>query len=116
MTVRTIVRHGRRIEVETINGPPPKRRRGNQFIGCPIDWLKRVYPLVHGKGEIVVALWLYRRHTVCGGKPFTVANAELSWDFGITRQTKYRTLRRLEKAGAITLQRKGAKTVLVKLL
>ena len=112
-----VSRYGRRIEVETLeSGVPSKSRKpAAQHIGCPISWLKRVLPVVQGKEQLATALWLYRRHTICRGGLFTASNVELQ-DIGVTRYTKYRTLRRLEKAGVITLHRRGAKTILVELL
>jgi hypothetical protein len=113
-----VIRHGRRIEVETLDSAVTSnsRKRTARYIGCPMTWLKRVLPVVGSKEQLATALWLYRRHTICGGGPFTASNYELSRDIGVTRYTKYRTLRRLEKACVIILHRGGAKTVLVELL
>jgi hypothetical protein len=109
-----VIRHGRRIEVETLD-TDPKRRRTGQHIGCPVPWLKRLYPLVESKQQLVIGLWLYRRSTVCGGGWFTVPNAELLRDLGLSRHTKYRAMGGLEKAGVVKLSRKSPRRVLVRL-
>ena len=109
-----VVRHGRRIEVETLDTDPKPRRTG-QHIGCPVAWLKRLYPLVRSKQQVVIALWLYRRSIVCGSGWFTTPNAELERDLGLSRFTKYRALDELEKAGVVELTRQSPRRVLVRL-
>ena len=31
-----------------------------RHIGCPVEWFRLVLPVVRGKGELAVALYLYR--------------------------------------------------------
>ena len=105
------VRHPgrRRIEVETLpSRVAPKRRNAcNHHIGCPVEWLKRVLPLVKNKEQLGVAIWLHRRRAICRSELFTVPNKELLEDLGMSRKVKYQALRHLEKAGAIALVRNG---------
>ena len=103
-----VIRDGRRIEVETLAGRAvPKRRRADQHIGCPLEWLKRVLPLAETKEQLAVAIWLHRRRVVCQNELFTVPNKALREDLGLSRQVKYATLQHLEEAGAIALLRDG---------
>jgi hypothetical protein len=113
-----VIRHGRRIELETVDtGVAPKRKqRTNHYIGCPLGWLKRVLPLVKSKEQLAVAIWLHRRRAVCRSEVFTVPNQELLAELGINRRTKYRTLRWLESAGAIALTRNDKHALQVRML
>jgi hypothetical protein len=113
-----VVRHGRRIEVDTLVGAPakPKRRRADRHIGCPVEWLKRVLPLVKTKEQLAVAIWLHRRRAVCRNELFSVPNESLHKDLGLSRKVKYQTLRHLEKARAIALTRNGKHAIQVQIL
>ncbi len=75
MATEYVIRDGRRIEVETLpSRVAPKRRRADHHIGCPVEWLKRVLPLVNTKEQLAVAIWLHRRRAVCRNELFTVPN------------------------------------------
>jgi hypothetical protein len=82
----------------------------SRFIGCPISWFDRVFPLVHGKGELAVSLYVYRLRCVQRRKTVRVPNGWLR-KRGISRHTKYRTLNKLAAAGLITLRRCGGGAV-----
>jgi hypothetical protein len=107
---------------DPLDGPRPKAK--SQFarsrsprpthIGCPLAWLKRVLPIVDSSEQLAVALYLHRRRAVYGCNPFTVPNDALHADLGISRFVKYRTLRRLERAGII--RRSGSRSSKVTLL
>jgi hypothetical protein len=117
MAVEHVIRDGQRIEVETLESRAvPKRRRPDQHIGCPLEWLKRVLPLVKTKEQLAVALWLHRRRAVCRNALFTVPNKGLQEDLGLSRKVKYGALQRLEEAGAIALIRDAKHTLQVRLL
>jgi hypothetical protein len=117
MPMEYVIRDGQRIEVETLAGPAvPKRRRAQKHIGCPLEWLKRVLPLVKTKEQLAVALWLHRRRAVCRNALFTVPNKGLQEDLGLSRKVKYGALQRLEEAGAIALVRDDKHTLQVRLL
>ena len=113
-----VIRNGRRIEVETLPSrlAPKRRQRGNPHIGCSLEWLKRVLPLVKTKEQLVVAIWLQRRRAVCRNELFTVPNEELRLDLGLSRKIKYQALRHLEKAGTIILTRNGKRALQVQIL
>ena len=69
-----VMRHGKRIEVETLNtGVTPRKRRSERHsIGCPVEWLKHVLPIVGSKQELAIAIWLHRRRAVYGNELFAV--------------------------------------------
>ena len=90
-----------------------KPRRNARHIGCSVDWLKLVLPIVHGEKELAVALWLHRRRAVCGSELFTVPNRELYEELGLTRYTKYRLLHRLKAAGLVIVTTSGSRTLTV---
>jgi hypothetical protein len=79
-------------------------RPDRPFIGCPLSWFKRVFPVVHGKNELAVALYLYRLWKVSRSRTMAVSNERLVAELGIDRYAKYRTLKRLAEAGIITLK------------
>jgi len=85
-------------------GEPHARRQQNSFIGCPVPWLKRVRPAVQSADQLIVALYVYRRTKVCRSKTVSISNAGLQKELGISRQTKYRALSRLESAGIIRIE------------
>jgi len=112
-----ITHDGRRIEVETLpSRVTPRRQRADRYIGCPVEWLKRVLPLVKTKEQLAVAIWLYRRRVVCRDGVFTIPNESLQKDLGLSRYVKYKALRHLERARVIALIRNGKHALGVKLL
>jgi hypothetical protein len=102
---RFVSRHGKRIEVETLNfdgsDPQPRRKPSkDQHFGCPPWWLPYVLPVLAKSDELAVAIYLWRRRAVCGCEPFDVPNGELKV-LGISRKIKYRTLKLLEAAAPV---------------
>lgn len=78
-----------------------------RHIGCPLWWFNAVFPIIRSKNELVVALILYRQHMIEGDRTIAATNGRLMAEMGISRFTKYRTIRKLEKAGLVTVQRRG---------
>jgi hypothetical protein len=77
----------------------------SRHIGCPMWWFKAVYPVVRSKGELAVALFLYRQRIVQGGRTITMTNVRLAAETGINRFTKYRAIKKLKDAGLVTVRR-----------
>jgi hypothetical protein len=74
------------------------------FIGCPMAWLEQILPYVHGEGQLVVALLLYRQWILRGRRSiFDFPNSDLK-KLGIHRSVKHKALARLETAGLITVE------------
>jgi DNA-binding transcriptional ArsR family regulator len=84
-----------------------------RFIGCPLAWLKAVYPAVWGKNQLTVALALYRLRTIKKSRTVSMSNMDLLAELGIDRRTKYRTLKRLAAAGIITIERVNKRALTV---
>ena len=118
MQAEYFVRGGRKIEVETLPSRvvPKRYQRENRHIGCPLEWLKRVLPLVKSKEQLAVALWLHRRRAVCRNEVFTVPNQELGKELGLGRLVKYRALKHLEEAAVIAIVRAGKRALKVRIL
>jgi CRP-like cAMP-binding protein len=83
----------------------------SRLIGCPLWWLKAVLPVVHGPRQLAVALFLYRLRVIHRSRTVPVTNVRLLAELGIDRRTKYQTIKRLERAGLIAVQRHNKKTV-----
>ena len=118
MATEYVIRDGRHIEVETLESraAPKRRKREDHHIGCPLEWLKRVLPLVNTKEQLAVAIWLHRRRAVCRNELFTVPNEELHEDLGLSRKVKYAALQHLEKAKVIAVIRDGKRALRVRFL
>jgi hypothetical protein len=116
MTTEHVYRDGQKIEVGTLNRVTPKRQRADRHIGCPVEWLKRVLPLVQSKEQLAAAIWLHRRRALCRSDLFTVPNDALREDLGLSRHVKYKMLQHLEKARVLAITHDGKHTLRVKLL
>jgi hypothetical protein len=97
--------------------PAPARRgafsRHNddqRHIGCPLSWFRLVFPVVRGKNELAVAIYLYRLRALRHSRTVAVPNGFLA-ELGIERHAKYRALDRLEAAGLITVRRYLKRTI-----
>ena len=66
-------------------------------------WFAWVLPLVRGKEQLALALYLYRRCYVCGSRTVTVPTGELE-EIGIGRWGKYRLLPTLEQVGIVRVE------------
>jgi hypothetical protein len=85
---------------------PTNRTQSNAFFGCPLWWIQKVAPLVGGKSEVMTAIYLWRLRVICRSKTVVLANSRLLDELGVDRHSKYRALRRLERAGLVRVQRK----------
>jgi hypothetical protein len=83
-----------------------------RHIGCPLSWFVLVFPVMRGKNELAVALYLYRLRTIQRSRTVRVSNMRLLTELGIDRYAKYRALRRLAAAGIITLERRRSRSSL----
>jgi hypothetical protein len=117
---RTVLSHGRRIEVETI--PPvagttqqQRGKRDHQHMGAPwgfwvnvckakLPWLARV-----------LAIYIYRRTKVCQSNTVTLVAGELD-QLQIHRSQRRRALHQLAAAGLVRLDQQGKRSVRVTLV
>jgi hypothetical protein len=86
--------------------PRSQRRvqKSDRHIGCPLPWFQRVYPIARGKGDLAVWLWLWRLRSIRRNRTVKVSNKGLA-ELGISRFTKYRSLKRFAEAGLISIRR-----------
>lgn len=82
-----------------------------RHIGCPLSWFRLVFPIVHGKNELAVALFLYRQRVIQQSQTVVLTNVRLAAELGIDRHAKYRTLRRLADAGLIRILRRNKRAL-----
>jgi hypothetical protein len=82
---------------------PHRAANSSRHIGCPLSWFKLVFPVVRGKNELAVALFIYRQRAIHRSRTLVVTNARLLAELGIDRYAKYRALKRLAAAGIITI-------------
>jgi hypothetical protein len=96
---------------EMLVGEP---RPAKDYVLCPLAWLQRVRPLVRSTDQLLVLLVLYRRCLMQRSKTVDLPNSELA-ELGIGRKTKYRTLRFLEEAEAVTVEHQNGHSLQVTL-
>ena len=76
-----------------------------------MQWFMQIYPVVRGKNELAVALYIYRLRIIQHSRTVKVSNVRLLTELGIDRFAKYRALQRLAKAGIITIKRPTARSL-----
>jgi hypothetical protein len=96
---------------EMLAGTP---RPAKGYVLCPLAWLARVLPIVRTADRLAVVLLLYSRCRVRRSRTVDLPNGELT-KLGIERKTKYRTLRLLEEAGALTIEARNGRSIRVTL-
>lgn len=87
----------------------------DRHIGCPVWWLRLVFPIVRGKGELAAALYLFRLRAIRKSKTVSVPNGWLR-EHGIRRQAKYQMLNDLARARIIRVGRDGKNALRVTFL
>jgi hypothetical protein len=92
-----------------------RRSSDGGHIGCPLSWFKLVFPIVRGKNELAVALYLYRLRTIRHSRTVRVSNSGIA-ELGIDRFAKYRALQRLADAGLISITRRDGRAMEVTFL
>jgi hypothetical protein len=86
-------------------------KKGARHIGCPLSWFNLVFPIVRGKNELAVALFLYRLRAVNRSRTVSVTNGGLLAELKIDRFAKYRAIKRLEDAGIVAVDRRNKKAL-----
>jgi hypothetical protein len=112
---RFIEAHGKLIEVESL--PPPKSLRGKRapgFVQIPVERAGKWSTIIHEPSlMVIVMLWYLAWKTK--SCTFPLSNEVLA-PYGVSRWTKCRVLAQLEKAGEITVVRRGKHAPIVTLL
>jgi hypothetical protein len=96
--------------------PRPRSAADARHIGCPLSWFRLVFPVVRGKNELAVALFLYRQRAIHRSRTVTVTNVHLLTELGIDRYAKYRALKRLARAGIIAIKHHNKRALRVTFL
>jgi hypothetical protein len=115
--VNYVLRHGRRIEVETLDtGPSKKIRRHRQdtFALVPLQWVVKAAAAASSPSTVVL-VWLLYRSWQHGGAQFDVPNMALL-DMGVSRKVKLRVLHELEETGLIKVEWRLKKSPIVTLI
>lgn len=102
----------RRRELEA--AAPVKRRKAEPFVKVPLWWIAQATKATNtGRAlvcvELLYAAWKTKRST------FPLPNSRLA-KLGITRETKRRVLRDLERAGLVAVERPSRKTPIITLV
>lgn len=89
-----------------------KETKDTNFIGCPVAWLKQVFPRIKNKNQLIVMLVIYRLTILRRSKTVSLANGELE-EFGISRYAKYRALSDLKRTKLLKTVCENGKAVMV---
>jgi hypothetical protein len=102
-----VYRHGKRIEVTRIIPPEatPRRWRKDTFVQVPLAVAAAITKATKTPRAMVALMVLYEAWAN-KGKPFILSNKKLA-GYGVTPDTKNRALADLDRAGLITIRRKG---------
>jgi hypothetical protein len=84
---------------------PKAATTGARHIGCPMWWFSLVFPIARSKGELAVAIYLYRLRAIQRSRTVVVGKGKLLTELGIDRFVKSRTIQRLAAAGIVTVKR-----------
>jgi hypothetical protein len=102
----------RRRELEA--AAPVKRRKAEPFVKVPLWWASAAAKATHTPSLLVCVELLYASWKA-KGPTFSLPNGRLK-KLEISRETKRRVLRKLERAGLIRLEQPSRKTILVTLI
>jgi hypothetical protein len=113
--VRTIFSHGKFMEVISADPAPcTARKRKDGFAMVPLDWAADVASASNASSFMIFVLLPYLAWKA-KSSTFVLSNDYLK-RYGVSRETKRRTLARLEKVGVIRVQRQGFHAPIVTLL
>jgi hypothetical protein len=113
---RYVLRHGRRIAVETleVGATKSKPKSTGRFIKVPLRWAEQATRATRTP-RAFVSLWLLHLAWKAKSNTFPLPNRQLA-AYGVTRLDKHRALHELEAAGLIKVVRQPRKTPIVTLL
>lgn len=83
--------------------PAVPKKREQQLVGAPFEFLAKVGRTTTGQAAVMVALLTYRRTIVCKNRTVTLPGAELL-ELGVDRSLKRRALAQLVRAGLIRIE------------
>jgi len=86
---------------------PVRKNKKDAFVKVPLWWIAQVTRAAKSP-QVFAAIWLLHLSWKAKSTTFTLPNARLATQ-GVDRQAKRRALATLEKAGLITVERRGRK-------
>jgi hypothetical protein len=102
-----VIRHGKRIAVETLEipgmKPKPRRRRSDAFVMVPWAWVERL-ERTRNATTMKIAHRLLHLDWKSQGQPAALSNIAVARFVG--RRGKWRALRELERLGLIRVERR----------
>jgi len=105
-------------DVKTYAGKaaPARRRPGRDFTIVPRSWSDRLKSAgARHVNAYKLAMYLLYQHWRTGGRPLTLTNVALTGT-GVTRRSKWRALRELERLGLIEVKSRRRRSPIVSLL
>lgn len=108
----------KRLRVDPVAFSTPRvsakiRKRREQFVVLPMWWYEKLAnPLPACRCTCLVAWYLLHLNWKSRGKPFKLANGMLDYD-GISRHSKGRALKDLERRGLITVERRQRRSPII---
>ena len=87
--------------------PAKRKNKKDAFVKVPLWWIEQVTRATKSP-QVFAAIWLLHLSWQAKSTTFTLPNARLAAQ-GVDRQAKRRALATLEKAGLITVERRGRK-------
>ena len=105
---RYITRHGKRIEIDTLDFDPPAGRKNKraEFVAVELDWVADMAETVGCPCATVLVVMRYLAWKA-RSQTFAFSNTLLT-RLGIDRRTKYDVLENLKAAGKIKVERRGS--------
>jgi hypothetical protein len=100
---------GKQVPVEEVELDPPARRKKkrSEFTVMELEWAA---DMAKATGTCGALVWIVMRYLSWKAKSPTFAFTNtLLTRYGVTRQIKYRVLEKLEAAGKIKVEHRGAK-------
>jgi hypothetical protein len=106
-----------RIDPATLAAAPPVpakiRKRRGQFVMLPMWWYEKLAnPAPASRCTCLVAWYVLHLHWKHHGEPFKLANGMLEYD-GVSRYSKWRALKDLERRGLVTVDWREKKSPIV---
>jgi hypothetical protein len=114
MTVHYIHRHGKRIEVETIETGAEPRKTVEPWVKMPLGWIAAAAKAAHSPATLVLVELLYASWRA-KSLTFSLPNSRLK-ALGVSRKVKARVLHDLERRRIIVVERPPQKTPIITLI
>ena len=107
------------LDTATLSAPPVPskvRKRREQFVQMPLWWAQELVkePIATGS-TFYLAIHLWHLDWKNNHHPFKLGNGMLEYD-GVSRQTKWRALRDLERRGLVVVKCRDSKSPIIHMI